>query len=431
MAHWGLTDLGVKLGYLGWNAAPTPAEEGYFSVNLADDLLVSRRLHEAETVVARGLAVTEDGTCARARAHAIACRVLQEQGRLEEALTHAQVARSMTRSLLAPRNPHRRCEATQEVFRIVALVEADLLEALGRMEEAEASDRANVELYGERYEGLRGVHVRRGLWELKKENMKLAEAHLRRACQLRPGKAYKACEFGERKRAQELLIQVLERKETPEATAEVGRLREEVAKAKTLLDQLVDAALLETRAEARQAMQSRREEGILGPAQVPHAAAGGGVAPAGAVHVGRKKKNKKRGGKRAKKRGGGSKVDEQEKEEEVVVESSASPAPPEVGPGTEEEGALNAKGAPQASAAEAGAEQQEEAVVLVEEDEEDDDDCAICLLPFDEHATDVPIARLPCNHAFHSTCRDRWLTRCRALLMDFTCPICRRKVELA
>ncbi|KAJ0258360.1 RING-H2 finger protein ATL40 [Hirschfeldia incana] len=48
-------------------------------------------------------------------------------------------------------------------------------------------------------------------------------------------------------------------------------------------------------------------------------------------------------------------------------------------------------------------------------------ECAVCLALLEEKDT---VRMLPnCNHVFHVTCVDTWLTTC------YTCPICRTKVE--
>jgi len=44
------------------------------------------------------------------------------------------------------------------------------------------------------------------------------------------------------------------------------------------------------------------------------------------------------------------------------------------------------------------------------------EECGVCLMPF---APDVPVAKLPCEHAFHVACIEKWLTQCKN-----SCPIC-------
>ena len=52
----------------------------------------------------------------------------------------------------------------------------------------------------------------------------------------------------------------------------------------------------------------------------------------------------------------------------------------------------------------------------------DDQDCVICLDAIHSRADRAQVTQLPCNHAFHNHCTDRWLDN------SFSCPQCTREM---
>lgn len=54
-----------------------------------------------------------------------------------------------------------------------------------------------------------------------------------------------------------------------------------------------------------------------------------------------------------------------------------------------------------------------------------EEECPICFLPYEEGEE---LRALPCLHAFHTECIDKWLLSRRAAAL--TCPMCQTKVDL-
>jgi tetratricopeptide (TPR) repeat protein len=319
-----------------------------------------------------------------------------ERGDLEAALGFAHRAVHYARKKYA--------EAPESVssFSVTLQAEADILESLGRLDEALALD-----------DEWRALNPGSDHPELR---LRMAIKHIAAGEDAEAEQCLRNCVFAMRPewckrivsqkiestfREKILLAELLERRGTEEALAEARTLRDEVAERLARHEARRAAALEDTRAAAAEAVRQCREERIK--------------------VIEKKAKGKGKSGKKGK-RGKG-------KEGSSAAAAAIDGEPPREPAGGEVDGAAAVEGA-----AAAEAEQQAQVEESQSPEEEAREECAICMQDLeleddedvgDEGGEGEAIVVLRCGHRFHEVCGDMWCAKCADKGWGVTCPRCR------
>jgi tetratricopeptide (TPR) repeat protein len=322
-----------------------------------------------------------------------------ERGDLEMALDLANKA-ALHSEGLSPTNPSRSGQLSTCLRK-----RAEILEALGRLDEALALDAEWLALnpgkdYQEALVRLAMKHRDEGEDDEAEEILRRFEDQTRNVHVLFTSKKTER-----HSRPLILLAELLERRGTEEALAEARTLRDEVAQQLAEHEARRAAALNETRAAAAEAVRQWREERI---------------------------KARGKGGKgRGKKKGKGKKKGRSSKgKDKVSLAVAMEGNPPHEPAGDVSEAAAAVEGA---SAAEAGqqapvAGESQPATEEKEAREElDDDEDPWC----DEGEEGERLVVLRCGHRFHEICGDMWCAKCADKGWGVTCPGCRAPYVVA
>jgi hypothetical protein len=305
-------------------------------------------------------------------------------------------------------------EAVREVVAYLQF-EANILESLGRLDEAAALDAEWLPLDRR---GHQDIFVRLAKKQIALGHDAKAEQIIRFCLAGLPERSDVPEEFRRFStklmegafRPQTLLAELLERRGTEEALAEARTLRDKVAQALAEHEARRTTALEETRTEAAEAVRQWREE---------RSKARGEKKGGGKSKKKGKKKNKKKKGRKGKAKG-------MEASSAAAIEGGPSGEPA----GGEMEGAA----AGEATAADAE-QQAQEGESQPPDEEEEKEECATCLqdleLEDDEEASGDEggdghsLVLLKCGHRFHAVCGDMWCAKCANKGWGVTCPGCR------
>jgi tetratricopeptide (TPR) repeat protein len=287
-------------------------------------------------------------------------------------------------------------------LRIVLVLNADILEALGRVDEALAID---AQLWAIDPTGCyMGALVRRAVKHIAAGEDDEAERILWDVITRLQDAVYEECSSQTRietvLKQHILLAELLERRGTEEALAKARTLRDEVAQQLARHEARMAAALEEMRAEAAEVIRQWREERI-------------------------KAREKKKGGEgknKGKNKGKGKKKGKRSKAKPKGESSAAAieAGPPRETAGGEAEGAAAAEAEQQAPGGEAEPREEEE--------EDEREECAVCLQDLeleDEGGEGEALVVLKCGHRFHAICGDMWCAKCADKGWGVTCPGCR------
>jgi tetratricopeptide (TPR) repeat protein len=348
-----------------------------------------------------------------------------ERGDLEAALDFATRAVERAKDLCA--------RSRDLVYHLthVLLLEANILESLGRFDEALARDAEYLDfnpVYG-RWDT--GPLVRLAIKHMAAGEDDKAECYLR-------GCLDESTENGQHfipkkvieiiLRPHTVLAELLERRGTEEALAEARTLRDKVTQELTRHEARRAATLQEIRAAAAEAVRQWREERIQSR---------------GEEKKGAKDKGKKKGAHKGKHKGKG----KQKGRKAKAKGKGASPAAATEGGPPHEPAGEQAEGAAAGEAA-AGAESQQQAPEggsqppgeeedhKEEEEAAAEEECAICLQDLeleedDEGGEGEALVVLRCGHRFHAICGDMWCAKCADKGWGVTCPGCRAAYVLA
>jgi hypothetical protein len=335
-----------------------------------------------------------------------------ERGNLDVALDFAHRVAHKAREICAVDNL-----AENELMNALR-AEANILESLGRLDEAMALD---AEWYARKfgqssYPDARSLYtkasVRRAIKHMAAGEDAEAEPLLRgcilemsATCyQLHTSQTFEAV-F----RPHTLLADLLERRGTEEALAEARTLRDEVGQQLATFEARSAAALEETRAAAAEAVRQWQKERAMAR-----------VKKEGAKKKGKKKSKKK--GRRGKDKDKG-----QGASSAAAIEGEPPREP-------DEEQAEAVAAVEWAAAAEADQEA-EGGESQPREEEEAKEECAICLQDLqleddedpwrDEGGESEGLVVLKCGHRFHEICGDMWCAKCADKGWGVTCPRCR------
>jgi hypothetical protein len=282
-------------------------------------------------------------------------------------------------------------------------VEANILESLGRLDEASALDAESLTV--DRLKIPPGALVRGAIKHMAAGEDAEAEQLLRfemSAMSTKWPKVYSSRMINAALRPHTVLAELLERRGTEEALAEARTLRDGVAQMLARHEVRRAAAVEETRAAAAEAVRQWREERIKAK--------------------GEKKGKSKRKGRKNKGKGGGP----SSAAAAIEGEQPHEPAGGEAEGVAAGEGAAPAKAEQQAPGGEAQPQGDEE----MEKEE-----CAICLQgleldddgdPWGDEGGDAEaLVLLTCGHRFHEICGDMWCAKCADKGWGVTCPRCR------
>jgi hypothetical protein len=295
-------------------------------------------------------------------------------------------------------------------------VQANILESLGRLDEAMARDADLLALKPRARHG--DMFVRRAIKHVAAGEDAQAELLLTVCLHEMPRSSNQEQQyhlalrktFENALRPQTMMAELLERRGTEEALAEATTLRDEVAQRVADYEAVRAAALDETRTAAAEAVRQWRDERSKAK---------------GKKKQGGKGKSKKKKGKKGKAKGKGA--------------SSAAA----IEEGLPHEPAGGAEAGEGAAAAEADHQQAQvvdsqppdEEEEKEEEEKEAREECAICLqdLEFeddedpwgDEEGEVEALVVLRCGHRFHAICGDMWCAKCVDKGWGVTCPGCR------
>jgi tetratricopeptide (TPR) repeat protein len=333
-------------------------------------------------------------------------QVALERDDLNLALAFAQRSVQVARDACATDTAARR-------YLLVALrAEADILESLGRLDDALAIDAEwqvlnTKTIYPE-------VLVRTAIKYMAAGEDADAEPLLRLCLtepptakyELRTNKMFQAA-----LRPYTVLAELLERRGTEEALAEARTLRDTVAQQLARHEEDIATLLEETRIAAAEAVRQSREERIKAKEKKE-----------GGKGMGKKKGMKK--GRRAKAEGKG-----------ASSAAAVEERPPGEPAGEQAEGAAAVE---RPAAAEAEQQAQVGESQLQEEDEDEEEErevCAICLQDMefdddedpgcDDEGEGEAVVMLRCGHRFHEICGDMWCSKCANNGCGVTCPRCR------
>jgi hypothetical protein len=282
--------------------------------------------------------------------------------------------------------------------------EADILESLGRLDEALALDAECRALnLGPSHLDL-GLWVRNALMHVAAGEDDAAEQTLRACLAAITQEHHHSIlrKMAERMlRPYILLAELLERRGTEEALAEAGALRDKAAHQLADHETRTAAAFESTRAEAAEAVTQWREE----RSKARGAKKGG--------------KGKKKKGRRGKTKGKGA----------SPAAATIEGEPPRELAGGEAEGAAAGEGAATAEAEP----QAPEGESQPRDEDATREECAICLQSLeledgednDEGGKGEALVVLRCGHRFHKICGDMWCAKCAAKCWGVTCPGCR------
>jgi tetratricopeptide (TPR) repeat protein len=333
----------------------------------------------------------------------------EERGELDVALDFAHRAVQEARELFASD-----VDVDEEgVFMNALRIEADILESLGRLDEAMALD-------AEWHALSPNVHypeasIRRAMKHVATGEDTDADPLLRSFIDHLSGEWYKphtSKRLEVALRPIKVLAELLERRGTEEALAEARTLRDGVAQQLARHEARRAAALEETRAAAAEAVRQWRGEALM--SREPKT----------------RGKGTGKGKKKGKKKGRRGKAKAQAKGSSSAAAIEGEP-PREPAGGQAEEAAVEG-----AAAAEVDQEAKgEESQPQEEEEEEERQECAICLQDLeleddedpwgDEGGESEPVVMLRCGHRFHEICGDMWCAKCADKGWGVTCPGCR------
>jgi hypothetical protein len=363
----------------------------------------------------------------RSQALRMLAQIALERGDLEGALDFAQRAKHEARKDYAE-NPK---DEEVEELSFVLMTEAEVLEALDRLDEAIILDNEWEALkLGESRENP-GAVVRKAMKHVDAGEEAVAD-QLLRGCVKESSKPSNAILCSELVKGvlkpHLLLAELLERRGTEEELAEARTLREGAAQQVAKIEARVAAGLEETRAAAVEAARQWREK----RSKATEAEAGEEGQQEGGGGEKREGKSKRKNKAKKKGRRGKAKV--------KGTSSAALPAiegePPQEPAGEGAEGAEAVDGAAVAEA---------EQLALVGEsqpldEKEEMEECAICLQDLELEEDEEPwvddggegeaLVVLRCGHRFHAICGDMWCAKCADKGWGVTCPRCRAPYTL-
>jgi hypothetical protein len=318
---------------------------------------------------------------------------------LETALGHAQQAVHTARELRATG-----VEVTAYLITAIT-TEANILEWLGRLDEAIARDTELLKLspgktYPEPLERRAIKHIALGEDAEAERVLRFLVTHARQEWHQRYGRRTIEGDL----RRHTLLAELLERRGTEEALAEARMLRDGAAQQLAAHEARRAAALEETRAASAEAVRQWREERSKARDENKESKGKG------------KKKGKKKGRKgRAKGKGASS-------ASAIEGEQPREPA------GNEAEGAATAEAKQQAQVGESQPPgEREECAICLQDLQLEDDEDPWC----DEGGEGEALVVLRCGHRFHEICGDMWCAKCADKGWGVTCPRCRAPYVVA
>jgi hypothetical protein len=333
-----------------------------------------------------------------------------DRGDWDAALLHAQRALHIAREDFPENiaeNPAL-CADLIHRLRDIMVLNSDILEALGRVDEALAID---AKLWAIDPKGRYvGAMVRRATKHIAAGEDDEAERILWDVINGLEEAVFEDCSSRTRIDAvlkqHFLLAELLERRGTEEALAKARTVREEVAQQLARHEARRAAALEETRTEAAEVIRQWREERNKARER----------------KKGGKGKNKDKNKGKGKKKGKRAKAKGKREPSAAAIEGEAPREPA----GEEAEGAAPAEAQQQAPGAESQPPEEEE--------EEAREECAICLQDLeleddedpscDEGEDGEALVVLKCGHRFHAICGNMWCAKCADKGWGVTCPGC-------
>jgi hypothetical protein len=366
------------------------------------------RLGEAEEAARQGLAfVDESHHTTHGELLGLLAGIKRDQGKLQEALECAR--RGGREMALAIQHGQASVDSAGKYF----IIEADILERMGRVEEAMEIDAIISQGIRTTHRPTWGARVRIALALLQRCDYEGAEGALLElsAAHLEGGDRLLTSLDGPGvlMRAAELKIGLLKRKGTPDALQEARELEGALERMREALEARRRAALEEARDSVLQGREERRGERRT-----------------------RRKKRRGKGGKRKGKGKGTGEIGLGGVTEGVARLDVGEEAAGGGGAVVDEPSVAAAVQQGAASTGEEGL----ESGVAGQGGKEEEEECAICLTALEDNQEEddeadafMDMATLGCGHRFHEQCIDSWVVSLARQKLDAECPYCRRPLN--